>query len=144
MRLRIKKDNGIERLYIEKSVRISPTKVVTQNVEKLGRLDELMKSMNRRQKRKFWKQYEKLLFQRYEGSFRDMTASQGQMLMKLIDRETGSTSYDVIELYKGSLAANFWQGLAKMFGNDLKAEYDGADKDQITERIILLVEAGQL
>lgn len=46
MRLRIKNDNGIERLYIEKSVRISPTKVVTQNVEKLGRLDELMKSMN--------------------------------------------------------------------------------------------------
>ena len=46
MRLRIKKDNGIERLYIEKSVRISPSKVVTQNVEKLGRLDELMKSMN--------------------------------------------------------------------------------------------------
>ena len=45
MRLRIKKDNGIERLYIEKSIRISSTKVTTQNVEKLGRLDELMKSM---------------------------------------------------------------------------------------------------
>ncbi|MBR3646863.1 MAG: DUF4294 domain-containing protein [Paludibacteraceae bacterium] len=116
-------------------------KILAKEMEKTN---ELMKSMNRRQKRKFWKQYEKLLFQRYEGSFRDMTASQGQMLMKLIDRETGSTSYDVIELYKGSLAANFWQGLAKMFGNDLKAEYDGADKDQITERIILLVEAGQL
>ena len=73
-----------------------------------------------------------------------MTASQGQMLMKLIDRESGVTSYDVIELYKGSLAANFWQGMAKMFGNDLKAEYDGNDKDKITERIILLVESGQL
>ena len=46
MRLRIKNDNGIERMYVEKSVRISPKKVVTQNVEKLGRLDHLMKSMN--------------------------------------------------------------------------------------------------
>ena len=116
-------------------------KILAKEMEKTS---ELMQSMNRRQKRKFWKQYEKLLFQRYEGSFRDMTASQGQMLMKLIDRESGVTSYDVIELYKGSLAANFWQGLAKMFGNDLKAEYDGNDKDKITERIILLVESGQL
>ena len=116
-------------------------KILAKEMEKTS---ELMQSMNRRQKRKFWKQYEKLLYQRYEGSFRGMTASQGQMLMKLIDRESGQTSYDVIELYKGSLAANFWQGLAKMFGNDLKAEYDGKDKDKITERIILLVEAGQL
>ncbi|MCR5686182.1 MAG: IS1634 family transposase [Lachnospiraceae bacterium] len=46
MRLRIKNDKGIERLYIEKSIRISSTKVTTQNVEKLGRIDELMKSMN--------------------------------------------------------------------------------------------------
>ena len=116
-------------------------KILAKEMEKTS---ELMQNMNRRQRRKFWKQYEKLLFQRYEGSFRDMTASQGQMLMKLIDRESGVTSYDVIELYKGSLAANFWQGMAKMFGNDLKAEYDGNDKDKITERIILLVESGQL
>ena len=46
MRLRVKKDNGIERLYIEKSVRINANKVTTQNIEKLGRLDELMESMN--------------------------------------------------------------------------------------------------
>ena len=46
MRLRVKNDNGIERLYVEKSIRISSTKVTTQNVEKLGRMDELMRSMN--------------------------------------------------------------------------------------------------
>ena len=116
-------------------------KILAREMEKTS---ELMQNMSRRQKRKFWKEYEKLLFQRYETSFRDMTASQGQMLMKLIDRESGKTSSDVIEMYKGSLAANFWQGMAKLFGNDLKAEYDGKDKDKITERIILLVEAGQL
>lgn len=46
MRLRVKNDKGIERLYVEKSIRISSTKVTTQNVEKLGRMDELMRSMN--------------------------------------------------------------------------------------------------
>ena len=46
MRLRVKNDKGIERLYVEKSVRVSSTKVTTQNVEKLGRMDELMRSMN--------------------------------------------------------------------------------------------------
>ncbi|MBQ8100735.1 MAG: DUF4294 domain-containing protein [Paludibacteraceae bacterium] len=106
--------------------------------------DRVMSRMNRREQRKFWKQYEKVLYAQYEDKFRRMTASQGQMLMKLIDRETGRTSYDVIKYYKGSFVANFFQTWAKMFGNDLKAEYDGSDRDRITERIITLVEAGQL
>ncbi|MBQ9705543.1 MAG: DUF4294 domain-containing protein [Paludibacteraceae bacterium] len=106
--------------------------------------DRVMSRMNRREQRKFWKQYEKVLYAQYEDKFRRMTASQGQMLMKLIDRETGRTSYDVIKYYKGSFVANFFQTWAKMFGNDLKAEYDGSDRDKITERIITLVEAGQL
>ena len=48
MRLRVKKDNGYERLYVEKSVRINATKVVTKNVEKLGRVDDLRKSLRGR------------------------------------------------------------------------------------------------
>lgn len=110
----------------------------------IDRTSELMSHMTRRQQKKYWKQYEKLLFARYEGDFRNMTASQGQMLMLLVDRECDQTSYDVIKLFRGSLTANFWQGIAKLFGNDLKAEYDGNDKDAIVERIITLVEAGQL
>ena len=106
--------------------------------------DQVMSRMTKREQRKFWKQYERVLYDQYEDQFRKMTAAQGQMLMKLIDRETGRTSYEVIKYYKGSFIANFWQGIAKMVGNDLKEEYDGSDKDKITERIILLVEAGQL
>ncbi len=116
-------------------------KILTQEMQ---RTDAIMSQMSRREKRKFWKQYEKMLYAQYEDKFRKMTASQGQMLMKLIDRECGRTSYTVIEFYKGTFVANFFQALAKMFGNDLKEEYDGEDKDRITERIILLVEAGQL
>lgn len=116
-------------------------KILTQE---MIRTHDIMSKMSRREQRKFWKQYEKMLYAQYEDQFRGMTASQGQMLMKLIDRECGHTSYDVIKFYKGGFVASFWQTVAKMVGNDLKEEYDGSDKDKITERIITLVEAGQL
>lgn len=95
-------------------------------------------------RRKWWRQHEKYLFKKYEKSFRGMTASQGQMLMKLMDRESDHTSYEIIHHYRGKASANFWQFIAKLFKNDLKEEYDADDKDRIVERVINLVEAGQL
>lgn len=95
-------------------------------------------------RRKWWRQHEKYLFKKYEQHFRKMTASQGQMLMKLMDRESDRTSYEIIKHYRGKASANFWQFIAKLFKNDLKEEYDAADKDRIVERVINLVEAGQL
>lgn len=95
-------------------------------------------------RRKWWRQHEKYLFKKYEQDFRKMTASQGQMLMKLMDRESDRTSYEIIKHYRGKASANFWQFIAKLFKNDLKEEYDAADKDRIVERVINLVEAGQL
>ena len=95
-------------------------------------------------RRKWWRQYEKYLFQKYENNFRRMTASQGQMLMKLMDRESDRTSYEIIKHYRGKASANFWQFVAKLFKNDLKEGYDAVDKDRIVERVINLVEAGQL
>ena len=112
--------------------------------KEMQRTDSVMRQMDKRQKKKFWKQYEKTLMQQYKVDLSQWTAAQGQMLMKLIDRETSMTSYEVIELYKGSFVADLWQLVAKMVGNDLKEEYDGNDKDKIVERIILLVESGQL
>lgn len=95
-------------------------------------------------RRKWWRTYEKHLFAKYEKDFRRMTASQGQMLMKLMDRESEKTSYEIIKHYRGKASANFWQFIAKLFKNDLKEEYDASDKDRIVERVINLVEAGQL
>lgn len=105
------------------------------------RLSELPDDKARRQ---WWRQHEKYLFKKYEQHFRKMTASQGQMLMKLMDRESDRTSYDIIKHYRGKASANFWQFIAKLFKNDLKEEYDATDKDRIVERVINLVEAGQL
>ncbi len=112
--------------------------------EEMRRTDALMSQMTKREQRKFWRQYEKLLYEQYEDKFRHMTARQGQMLMKLIDRQCGKTSFTVIEHYKGAFVAGCFQVLAKMFGNDLKKEYDADDEDKIVERIIILVEAGML
>jgi hypothetical protein len=97
-----------------------------------------------KERRKWWRQYERYLFKKYEKDFRNMYASQGRMLMLLMDRESDKTSYELISKYKGKASADFLQFIAKLFKNDLKEEYDAADKDRIIERVITLVEAGQL
>jgi len=105
---------------------------------------ELAKLPDEKARKKWWRSFERQLFKKYEKDFRGMTASQGMMLMKLVDRETDKTSYDLIRQYKGKTTANFWQFIAKLFRNDLKEEYDASDKDRIIERVIYLVEAGLL
>ncbi len=106
--------------------------------------EELAKLPDKKSRKKWWRKFERQLYKKYEKDFRGMYASQGMMLMKLIDRETDRTSYELIKQYKGKATANFWQFVAKLFKNDLKEEYDATDKDRITERVINLVEAGQL
>ena len=117
-------------------------KMITQDMAYADQ--ELAKLPDKKSRKKWWKQFERQLFKKYEKDFRGMYASQGMMLMKLLDRETDRTSYELIKQYKGKASANWWQFVAKLFKNDLKEEYDASDKDRITERVINLVEAGQL
>ena len=117
-------------------------KLLTKEMEYADQ--QLAKIPDKKLRKKWWKQHEKYLFKKYEHHFRKMTASQGQMLMKLMDRESDRTSYEIIKHYRGKASANFWQFIAKLFKNDLKEEYDAQDKDRIVERVINLVEAGQL
>ncbi|MCR5050373.1 MAG: DUF4294 domain-containing protein [Paludibacteraceae bacterium] len=117
-------------------------KMITQDMAYADR--ELAKLPDAKSRKKWWKQFERQLYKKYEKDFRNMYASQGMMLMKLLDRETERTSYELIKQYKGKASANFWQFIAKLFQNDLKEEYDASDKDRITERVINMVEAGQL
>ena len=105
---------------------------------------EMAKLETEREQKRWFRRYERELFHKYEKDFRGMYASQGKMLMLLLDRECNHTSFELIEHYKSRFAANFWQFIAKLFKNDLKEEYEADDKDRITERIINLVSAGQL
>ncbi len=97
-----------------------------------------------REKRKYIKMVEKQLFNKYEKSFKKLTISEGRYLMLLIDRETGDTSYELIKELKGSLPALFWQGIARVFGNSLKDEYDPVYKHFVIEQIVLMIERGEL
>ncbi len=106
--------------------------------------EDTLAKMTPKEKRRWWNKRERELFREYEKDFRSMTASQGRMLMLLLDRESNRTSYELIKTFKSKFAADFWQFIAKLFKNDLKEEYDAKDKDRIIERIITLVEAGQL
>jgi hypothetical protein len=106
--------------------------------------DELMKIPDDKERRKYIRQTEKNLFGEYEGDVRDMTITQGRLLIKLIDRETHNTSFELIKFYRGSISAAFWQGIARIFGTNLKEEYDPYGDDAIIEIILQGIESGDL
>lgn len=87
-------------------------------------------------------QVQKELFSVFESQMRSLTVSQGALLMKLIDREVGKSSYNIIKDYKNGMAAGFWQGIAKVFGSDLKKPYDPEGEDKATEELVELWESG--
>jgi hypothetical protein len=91
---------------------------------------------------KYVSQVQRELFEVFEGQMRKLTVSQGALLMKLIDREVGKSSYSIIKDYKSGIAAGFWQGIAKMFGTDLKKPYDPEGEDKLTEELVGIWEAG--
>ena len=86
---------------------------------------------------------QKQLFKDFEGVIRDMTISQGAVMLKLIDRETGVTSYELIKNYKSGVAAGFWQGIAKLFDNNLKSQYDPEGADKELEELVQIWKRGE-
>lgn len=99
--------------------------------------------MNSVKRDRYIKDIQKQLFKSYEGAFRKMSIYDGALMMKLIDRETGMSSYDIIKGYKNGVAASFWQGIAKLFENDLKSTYDPQGADADTELLVQAWHAGE-
>ena len=91
---------------------------------------------------KYISKVQKELFDVFEGQMRSLTVSQGALIMKLVDREVGKSSYNIIKGYKSGITAGFWQGIAKMFGSDLKAPYDPEGEDMAVEELVKLWEDG--
>lgn len=92
--------------------------------------------------KRYAKRLKKELFERYEPILREMTVTQGILLIKLIHRETGINAYRLIQDYLGGLQAAFWQGVARFYGSDLKLTYDPA-KEPLIEAIIAEIETGR-
>jgi len=112
---------------------------------KLEEVNQQLENIKGEKERKnFLKKVEKDVFGEYEDDIRNMTISQGRILIKLIDRETQNTSYSLIREYRGGFTAAFWQGIARLFGTNLKDEYDPYGEDAQIEMIIKEIESGRL
>ncbi|MFI3268260.1 MAG: DUF4294 domain-containing protein [Rikenellaceae bacterium] len=109
----------------------------------LKRMEAHIKTLDsERAKNQYVKTVEDSLKTAYMPLVKRMSMYQGMILLKLIDRETGKTSYNLIQELRGNLSAFFWQNITRLFGGDLKAEYDKEDEDAMIEEIIILYEIG--
>ena len=99
---------------------------------------------NKKAKEAHMKRVEQSILQEYKPRMKKLTYSQGKLLIKLIYRESHSSGYELIQAFFGPLRAGFYQAFAWAFGASLKKEYDPEGIDRLTERVVLMVEAGQL
>lgn len=95
-----------------------------------------------RDRDKINKRAEEDLKAQFEADIKTMTRTQGKLLIKLIDRETGKSSYEIIKLSRGTFRAIFWQSMSSVFGLSLKERYEKDGDDASIELIIQLIEKG--
>lgn len=117
--------------------RIAQTKLYEMNYQ-------LQQLKTKRERELFVKQAEKEIRNDFEKKLIGLTVSQGKMLIKLIDRQTGKTSYELLKELKGNFSAGLWQAVARIFGSNLKSEFDEEGEDKILDELIILYEHRQL
>lgn len=118
------------------------SKLISTLVQEVN--DTLMRIPTQKERDRYMRQWEKTTYRKYYKEFTHMTLNQGKLLIRLVDRECQTSSYELIRAYRGSFSAGFYQMFAKLFGADLKSKFGTGRNDKIIERIIILVEAGQL
>jgi len=105
---------------------------------------ELATIHGERERKAFIEKAEDEMTEQFEGDLRNMTVSEGILLIKLIDRETGETSYALIQELKGKFSAFMWQSVARLFGHNLKNEFDAEGDDAIINDIVERIESGEI
>ena len=111
-------------------------------MEKMER--QLLAVKDKKEQEKLAKELQKQLIKQYTPVILKMTISEGKVLLKLIDRETEYTAFQIIKDFRGGFVAGFWQMFAKMFGNNLKLEYEPETRDRVLEQIVTYYEMGWL
>ena len=111
-------------------------------MEKMER--QLLAVKDKKEQEKLAKELQKQLIKQYTPVILKMTISEGKVLLKLIDRETEQTAYQIIKDFRGGFVAGFWQMFAKMFGNNLKLDYQPEKRDKLLEQIVTYYEMGWL
>ena len=114
--------------------------------KKLHELNEQYLQINSEKERKVYsKKVEDDLKAEFEGELRKLTVTQGRILLRLVDRETGNTTFEILKDFRGSLSAVFWQTVARVFGSNLKTRYDpSSGEDKTIEQIIMQSEEGSI
>jgi hypothetical protein len=113
--------------------------------EKFGEVTAHLQTLKtNKEQKEYIKQLEKDILNQYEEELKNLTVTQGRILIKLIDRETSKTSYDVVKELRGSFQAAFWQAIARLFGSNLKTEFDPEGEDKLLNEIVIMIEKGQL
>ena len=105
---------------------------------------ELLAVKDKKAQEKLSRELQKRLIKQYTPVILKMTISEGKILLKLIDRETEYTAFQIIKEFRGGFVAGFWQMFAKMFGNNLKLEYEPENRDKTLEQIVTYYEMGWL
>ena len=139
---RMRDINGYERMV--RAVK----KVYPLAIEASKRMHNLDEELAKYEKRKDQKEYtraiEDALKEEISPVLWKMTRYEGKILLKLIDRETNHTAFGIIKDFRSGFTAGFYQMLAKLFGNDLKLEYDPDGEDAMLEEIVKYYKAGLL
>lgn len=99
---------------------------------------------NEKARQKHIKRVESGLKEQYTPQMKKLSFSQGKLLIKLVDRQSNQSSYDLVKAFMGPFKAGFYQTFAALFGASLKKQYEPTGDDKLTERVVLLVESGQL
>jgi hypothetical protein len=97
---------------------------------------------SQRARKKLMKNLEKELLDKHKEELKKWSISDGKLLLKLINRETNRTAYSIIKDFRGEFSAVFWQGIARLFKNNLKDGYDPDEEDRILEEVVRKIEMG--
>ncbi|HJV77521.1 MAG TPA: DUF4294 domain-containing protein [Paludibacter sp.] len=117
---------------------------VMKTKEVVERLNtQLATVSSNKEKHRLIKETEKELFKSFEKDVRNMSYSQGKLLLKLIARETNQSAYGLIKTYKGGIPATFWYGVGLLFKENLKTKYDSLGEDALLEKVILKHKLGK-
>lgn len=106
--------------------------------------EELLALPNKKQQKLYIKGVEKRLIREYTPVLKKMSFFEGKVLLKLIDRETDNTAFQIVKEFRGGFEAGLWQAFAKLFGNDLKLDYQPDVRDRQLEQIVRYYEKGLL
>ena len=133
-----KEDRATYFILKRRVLKVYPYAIVAK--KKLNEIKLALDTIPKRRKRKrYTKEVTKWVKEEYTDRLKNLTMNEGKILVKLIYRETHTTSYEIVKSYRGRFNAFFWQTMARLWDNNLKAKYDPVNikEDMLIEHILI-------